>query len=137
MIAYCNTQQQREVPITDQSLVGISEVEVGVDNTFQGLHNLVDIPLDIPVDIPFESQSYNIAEEIPVQTGPEALEDEGDNNLSASPPPPPPPAKRPPAKRTPAKTMKTLGIRRKYRTRSTMNFKSKIGGNSKEPIDIE
>ncbi|XP_031124314.1 uncharacterized protein LOC116027026 [Ipomoea triloba] len=61
-----NTQQQKEVPITDQSLAGLYEVEVGVDNSFQGLHNLVDIP----VDIPFESQSYNMAEEIPVQTGP-------------------------------------------------------------------
>nr|GMD79767.1 hypothetical protein Iba_chr13dCG7120 [Ipomoea batatas] len=96
-----NTQQQREVPITDQSLARLSEIlrrNTSADMT-------------------------------------EALEDDGDNNLPASPASPPPPP--PPAKRPLAKSMKTLGIRRKYMTRSTMNFKFKIGVNSKEPIDIE
>nr|GMD37674.1 protein FAR1-RELATED SEQUENCE 5-like [Ipomoea batatas] len=56
-----------------------------------------------------ESESYVMAKEILVQTGPEAaLDDEGDNILPTFPPPPPPPA-----------------TRRKYRTRSAVNFTSK------------
>nr|GMC60607.1 RING-H2 finger protein ATL78-like [Ipomoea batatas] len=79
-------------------------VQVGVDNSAAGLHTVFDIPVDIPVEVNWstafstvikaqsvESESYVMAEEILVQTGPEAaLGDEGDNILPTSPPPPPP-----------------------------------------------
>nr|GMD92231.1 hypothetical protein Iba_chr14eCG7120 [Ipomoea batatas] len=61
-----NTANQR-----DQSLSGLSEVQVGVDNSAAGLHTVFDIPVDIPIES-VESESYVMAEEILVQTGPEA-----------------------------------------------------------------
>nr|GMC67935.1 RING-H2 finger protein ATL78-like [Ipomoea batatas] len=80
-------------------------VQVGVDNSAAGLHTVFDIHVDIPVEVNWstafstvikaqsvESESYVMAEEILVQTGPEAaLGDEGDNILPTSPPPPPHP----------------------------------------------
>nr|GMC70765.1 hypothetical protein Iba_chr03aCG18880 [Ipomoea batatas] len=119
---------------------GLSEVQVGVDNSAAGLHTVFDIPVDIPIES-VESESYVMAEEILVQTGPEAaLGDEGDNILPTSPPPPPPPpppAKRLPTKRNTTKNLKPHATRRKYRTRSVVNLTSKFHGNSKEPIEIE